>query len=136
MKSHIPLTYCKDAVHPRMAPALSQSVRHPRCDPATCMAHSQSKSLISPVTSHNLYRLFFCIHTEINAPVAGELYGVGLGLTLLSYNHFIQEPAAASTFAIVSDPHPAHLPDGHCLDYKLIQLQRHTVSNITSSFMS
>lgn len=67
---------------------------------------------------------FFFSHTETNAPVAGELHSVGFSLSLFSYNHFIEEPAAASSFAIMSNPHPADLPDGCSLDYKLIQLER------------
>lgn len=61
---------------------------------------------------------------------------MGLGLSLLSYNHFIEEPTAASTFAIMSNPHPTDLPEGYCLNYKLIQLvikqtTKQTVNNNT-----
>lgn len=45
-----------------------------------------------------------------------------LSLAILSYNHFVQEPAAASAFAIMSDSHPEDLPDSYCLDYELIHL--------------
>lgn len=47
---------------------------------------------------------------------------MGLSLALLSNNHFVQEPAAASAFAVVSDSHPEDLPDSHRLDDELIQL--------------
>lgn len=60
----------------------------------------------------------------MKAPVARELYGLGLRLSLLSYNHFIKEPAAASTFAIMSNSHPADLPKVYCLNYELIHLER------------
>lgn len=45
-----------------------------------------------------------------------------LSLALLSYNHFVQEPAAASAFAIMSDSHPEDLPDRYRLNYELIEL--------------
>lgn len=45
-----------------------------------------------------------------------------LSLALLSYSHLVQEPAAASAFAIMSDSHPEDLPKSYCLDDELIQL--------------
>lgn len=45
-----------------------------------------------------------------------------LSLAILSYNHFVQKPATASTFAVMSDSHPEDLPESYCLDYELIQL--------------
>lgn len=59
-----------------------------------------------------------------------------LRLAVLSDNHFIQEPAAASTFAIMSNPHPADVPDGYSLNYKLIQLhiQRRKVNQSSIDF--
>lgn len=45
-----------------------------------------------------------------------------LSLALLSYNHLVQEPAAASAFAIMSDSHPEDLPESYRLDDELIQL--------------
>lgn len=47
---------------------------------------------------------------------------MGLSLALLSHNYFVEEPATASAFAIVSNSHPDDLPDSYCLDYELIQL--------------
>ena len=65
----------------------------------------------------------------MNKPVAGELDSIGLSLSLFSYNHFVKEPAAASTFTIVSDPDSADLPNGYCLDDKLIKLETQNSSN-------
>lgn len=56
------------------------------------------------------------------SPVARKLHSVGLGLSVLSDDHLIQEPAAASAFPIMSNPHPADLANGYCFEYKLIQL--------------
>lgn len=58
----------------------------------------------------------------ILSPVARKLHSVRLGLSVLSDDHLVQEPAAASAFAVMPNPHPPDLPDGYSLDYKLIQL--------------
>lgn len=54
------------------------------------------------------------------SPVARKLYSVRLCLSVLPDDHLVQEPAAASALAVVSDPDPADLPDGYSLDHKLI----------------
>lgn len=59
------------------------------------------------------------------SPVARKLHSVGLGLSVLSDDHLIQEPAAASAFAVMSNPHPADLADSYSFDYELIQLDTH-----------
>lgn len=66
----------------------------------------------------------FALRLSPNSPVAGERYSLGLSLSLLSNNHFIKEPPAASTSAVMSNPHPANLSEEHCLDYKLIHLTK------------
>lgn len=59
---------------------------------------------------------------KLVSPVARKLHSVGLGLSVFSDDHLIKEPAAASAFAIMSNPHPADLADGNSFDYELIQL--------------
>lgn len=72
-------------------------------------------------------------YVQDNVPVAGEFYSIGLCLSFFSHNHFVQKPSAASTFTIVSNPHPADLPDGHCLNYKLIHLEQQQKQNDVTS---
>jgi len=78
-----------------------------------------------------LSECMFCFwyNMETTAPVAGELYSMSLSLSFLSYNHFVKKPATTSTFTVVSNPHPADLPDGYCLDNELIQLEWKNNSN-------
>lgn len=64
-----------------------------------------------------------------NAPVAGKFYSVSLCFSFFSHNHFVQKPSAASTFAVMSNPHPADLPNGHGLNYKLIHLEQQSKQN-------
>lgn len=61
---------------------------------------------------------------------------MGLGLSLLSYNHFTEEPAAASTFAIMSNPHSVDLPDRYCFNYKLIQLDIQETNRLSNSILT
>lgn len=73
----------------------------------------------------------------IALPETGELSGHRFWLTLLPDHHFIQEPAAAPTSAVMADAHSAHPTQGHGLDEKLIVLnggQRENLLKILAGY--
>lgn len=82
----------------------------------------ENEEALSSFRKPFLIKCILCV--KINKPVAGELYSVGFSLSFFSYDHFVKKPAAASAFTVVSNPDSADLPNGYCLDYKLIKLKR------------
>ena len=56
-------------------------------------------------------------------PETGELNGQRLWLALLPDHHLVKEPAAASSAAVMTHAHPAHLAQGHGLNEEFIMLR-------------
>lgn len=60
----------------------------------------------------------------VDLPVTGKLHIGGLWLTLLSDQHFIQEPTTTSTPAIMTNSHPPEGAEWYSLYHKLICLKQ------------